>query len=134
MKSIIQLLKDAGVTNVSYMSDDFPDLLAIGAIKRKQSINGTLPAEPYDAGRDHFTPTFRQVSVQGPTHGRQPDGTRTPTFFYVTSCIHGTMRGYRCRHTYDTQVANIFARAPTKRAAVIEWIRKYQAKEYNVRR
>ena len=128
MKTIKRLLEDAGAKDVRYFSDEFPGLTT----ERKGSLNGMLPAEPYDTGRDHFVPKFRQVHVSGAMrHGRNADGSRHPVFWYVTSDIYGTMRSYRCRHTYEAKVGNIFASASTKREAVLKWIERYRRLEYN---
>jgi len=128
MRTVKQLLEDAGVQDVHYFSDRYPGVVE----ERKGSLHGTLPAEPYDTGKDHFVPKFRDVHVSSPMrNGRNADGSKHPVFYYVTSAIHGEMRRYRCRHSYETCVGNIFASGATKREAVLKWIERFRRLEYN---
>lgn len=132
-KSIIALFKEAGIeARHARENPELGDVVACKAM-RGSHIFGTCKPEPYPTGRDHFKPRFRHVAVMGPSRGRNPDGTPTPVFYTVTSDIHGSMRGYRCRHWFDTTVGNIFAYAPTQRGAVLAWLEKFKNKTYNKR-
>lgn len=111
-KTPAEMLKEAGFTLWPELTD-------------KVSVFGTIAAEPYDVGKNHFEPRSRYVHVSGPmqAHG---------TFYYVTSSIRGRWRGYR-KHTWveDTEVGNIFASGPTQHAAVKQFIANYKARTYN---
>jgi hypothetical protein len=80
----------------------------------------SMEAEPYDVGKDHFKPRYRDVYVGDCCNG-----------FYVTSHIKGRMRGYRCRREYDTDVGNIFAGGKTLEIAITQFIHNFQNKIYN---
>jgi hypothetical protein len=84
---------------------------------------GKTEAEPYNVGKNHFTPRFRSVFI-----GECANGS-----FYVTSHIHGEWRGYRCRHKEDVSIANIFASGKTELEAVEKFIHNFTNKIYNKR-
>ena len=122
------------------ISDDLPEvqeLLKQAGFKLVEnpegssSVHATIAAEPYPTGKDHFAPRWRFVSVMGPTRGRKKDGSCTGDFYYVTSSIHGKLRGFRCRHTDEARIGNIFASAPNRLDALRAWLEKYQKREYN---
>lgn len=84
---------------------------------------GTQPAEPYNVGKDHFTPSFRSVFV-----GKCKGG------YYVTSHIQGEFRRYRARRTESATFGNIFGGGKTRRQALLQFADNFKAKKYNVSR
>jgi hypothetical protein len=84
---------------------------------------GTQPAEPYNVGKDHFTPDFRSVFV-----GKAKGG------YYVTSHICGNLRRYRCQRVESATVGNIFGGGKTRREALLNFAADFQNKTYNVSR
>lgn len=110
--TIKELLQAAGFTIHEYPGDPL-----------MTGIYGSIAPEPYDVGRDHFTPSRRTVFV-----GKAKGG------YYVTSHIHGMMRPYRCRRVGEATVGNVFGKGKTKREAVMDFLRNFTAtpKVYNV--
>ena len=84
------------------------------------SVFGTIDAENYDVGKNHFEPRYRSVYFGEAVGG-----------FYITSSIHGKMRLYRCRKTEDTQIANIFGKGKTIEAALKDFAHNFKNKIYN---
>lgn len=86
---------------------------------------GKINPEPVDVGKNHFSPTFRDVFI-GETFNHK---------FYVTSHVHGKYRGYRWRlyNTFDADLANIFGMGETAQKAVQDFINHFTAnpKIYN---
>ena len=82
---------------------------------------GRIEAELYSTGKDHFIPRFRDVFFAKCNGG-----------FYVTSGINGVLRRFRCRHSYETSVANIFGGGATLAAAIAEFVQNFEAKTYNI--
>lgn len=101
------------------------DMLANAGFTMTQDNFGTIAPEPYNVGKDHFALKFRDVFI-GETFNHE---------FYVTSHIHGTMRLYRCRNSYETTIANIFGMGKTAKEAVKDFINHFTAtpKVYNIR-
>ena len=93
--------------------------------KMDSNTYGTIGAEPYDVGKNHFTPKYRSVYVSG----RMSAG---GGFYYVTSSIQGTMRRYRCRTSYECEIVNIFASGKTQSEAITRFTENFKAKTYNV--
>jgi hypothetical protein len=84
---------------------------------------GTIEAEPYDVGKDHFTPRHRDVYIG-----------RVKTGWYITSDIKGKMRGYRCRRVFDTNIGNIIGIGSTLKEALEQFEANFKSKTYNVHR
>ena len=107
----LSLLQKAGFTLTP------PDPLLTG-------IHATIAPEPVNLAPDHFTPKFRHLFVVKSKGG-----------YYATSCIHGTLRRYRCRRSGDTRVGNIFGKGKTQLAAVRDFLASFTTtpKRYNVR-
>ena len=85
---------------------------------------GKIAPEPYDVGKDHFTPEFRDVYIGGTFDNR----------FYVTSHIYGEYRKYRCRRKNSGfSIGNIFGKGKTKEEAVKNFLKNFTAvpKIYN---
>ena len=81
---------------------------------------GTIEAEPYDVGKNHFTPRWRDVFL-----GKCLNG------YYVTSHIKGMMRHYRCRQAYEVDIGNIFGGGATLKEAFDKWEANFRNKVYN---
>jgi hypothetical protein len=94
--------------------------------KEYGSYFGTTKPEPYNTGKDHFKPTFRSIYISSEMYS----GT-DKSFFYITSHIHGSMRLYRHRNWYDTDVANIFASGKTLEEAVVKFTNNLTHLDYN---
>lgn len=86
------------------------------------STYGTIKAEPIDTGKNHFSPKFRDVFFGEATGG-----------YYITSHIHGTMRQYRHRYSYETDIANIFGHGKTVEDALENFAYNFINKIYNIR-
>ena len=97
--------------------------------KKFGSYFGTIPAEKYDTGKNHFIPKFRTIYVSSEMY----PGT-DKSFFYVTSSIHGKMRLYRHKDWFETDVANIFASGKTLREAVSKFKHNLTHLIYNISR
>ena len=82
---------------------------------------GTIEAEPYNVGKDHFRARNRNVYI----------GT-SKTGAYVTSHISGWMRKYRCRNENEITLGNIFGGGKTLEIAMNEFVANFQNKTYNV--
>jgi hypothetical protein len=97
-----------------------------GSSPKDSHWHGTIDAEDYDVGKDHFTPKFRDVYHSGETSGREGK------FHYVTSSIHGTMRPYRAKNSFETSVGNIFGSGKTAEEALSNFSANFKKKKYNV--
>ncbi len=82
---------------------------------------GRKAPEPFNTGKNHFEPTFRDVFI-APCQGG----------YYVTSHIHGQMRRYRCRYWNETTIVNIFGGGKTLSEAVTKFVDNFKSKTYNV--
>jgi hypothetical protein len=83
---------------------------------------GSMEAEPYDVGKDHFKPRYRDVYIGECVNG-----------YYITSHIKGMMRRYRCRREFDTDVGNIFGGGETLEVAITQFVHNFKNKIYNRR-
>ena len=92
------------------------------------SYYGTTSPEPYNVGKHHFKPSYRSIYVSSEMY---PNTSKS--FFYAASGIHGSMRLYRHRDWFATEVANIFASGKTLKEAVRKFEHKFKNKIYNVR-
>lgn len=91
---------------------------------------GRMPAEPYDVGKDHFEPLFRDVWISKRNRHFDP---KTMNCFSVSSSIKGKMRRYRCRQTGEATISNIFGIGKTLEEAVHDFVQKFHSKTYNIR-
>lgn len=101
-------------------------LKQLGFIFSHPKINpnwGTHAAEPYNVGKDHFYPIYRDVFI-----GKAKGG------YYVTSHIHGNMRQYRCRNTYQRRIANIYGGGSTLQEAIREFCTNFISRTYNTQK
>ena len=99
-------------------------MLQKAGFEMTSNVYGTITPEPYNVGKDHFTPNQRNVFI-GETFNHH---------FYVTSHIYGAMRGYRCRNTeHGVKIGNIFGMGKTAIEATKDFIKNFQAKNYNIR-
>jgi hypothetical protein len=120
-KESVVLLQTAGFHQDTEMSNYFwrelePD-------DRDMAIRHVLP--------NHFTPSynFRGVFI---AHMYENDKERE--FWYATSNIRGTYRGYRCHNEYgDFDTANIFTSGKTCLDTVTMWLENYIKRRYNQR-
>jgi len=114
--------------NVTKMLED------IGFIKQGESFFVA------DIGTDDLKNILERIS---PNHF-SPNGNRSlflahmylnrkDEFWYATSNIRGTYRGYRCRNTYDSyDTGNIFASGKTCLECVESFIDRYITLSYNI--
>ena len=115
-----ELLESAGF-NLEHFTDTSMYFTKELEIQDKQyAIEHLLP--------NHFTPNkWRSVFVA------QMYPNNAGEFWYVTSVVGGTYRGYRCRNrSTDFTTANIFASGKTCLSAVTAWLRNYKDSRYNV--
>src|ERR1035437_878588 len=81
---------------------------------------GNTKAEPYDAGKHHFTPECRDVYIGWGNGG-----------WYITSDPKGGLRRYRCHDSHTVHLANIFGGGKTLEKAVAEFTHNFKHKVYN---
>ena len=77
-------------------------------------------------GKNHFEPRGYRYLFIGTTRMAQGGNG-----YYATSNINGDYRGYKCRYSYDRDIANIFASGYTLEECVNNFIDKYNRLEYN---
>ena len=76
---------------------------------------------------DHFTPNGHRSIFFGHMY---PNTEKE--FWYATSDVRGTFRGYRCRNEYDGyDTGNIFASAKTLLKCTEKFIKNYTDLKYN---
>jgi len=90
------------------------------------SYFGTTEPEPYSIGKNHFVPKYRYIYISSEMYPKTDKN-----FVYITSNIVGSMRLYRHKNWFDTNIANIFASGKTLSEAVVNFEVKFKAKEYN---
>lgn len=98
-------------------------------MKKNDDMNsyfGTIEAEPYNTGKDHFIPKHRTIYISGNMY----PGTKKD-FIYITSDLMGKMRLYWHRDWFETGIGNIFASGKTLEEAMTKFEYKYKNKIYN---
>ena len=90
------------------------------------SYFGTVEAEKYDTGKDHFKPKYRSIYISSEMY---PGTDRS--FFYITSDIQGEMRLYRHQYWFNAEIGNIFASGKTLKETIAKFEHNFINKIYN---
>lgn len=90
------------------------------------SYFGTTIPEPYNVGKNHFKPSYRYIFISSRMY---PNTAKD--FIYITSGITGSMRLYRHKTWFDTEIGNIFASGKTLTEAIEKFEHNFTNKIYN---
>ena len=115
----VKLLTDAGFQCHSFTET--------GMFFWKEAEEGDKEIAIINLLPDHFVPnSWRSVYIACMYEGTAGE------FWYATSNIRGTFRGYRCRNIQtDFDTSNIFASGKTCFSAVSKWLDNYKNSRYN---
>lgn len=116
----ITLLKTAGFKRDTEVSTYF--WRELESDDRDMAIRHLLP--------NHFAPLY---DYRGVFIAHMYEGQGDKEFWYATSHIRGTYRGYRCQREDTCDTANIFASGKTCLIAITDWLINYNNRSYNGR-